>query len=59
MGGLLGSLRGVDAGFYVIFAEKQNKKAVGRNEKQTSHRFILEQDTGLEPAAYCLGSNTE
>nr|DAY19812.1 MAG TPA: hypothetical protein [Bacteriophage sp.] len=26
------------------------------SEIQTLCRFILEQDTGLEPAAYCLGS---
>ena len=26
------------------------------SETQTLCRFILEQDTGLEPAAYCLGT---
>ena len=39
--------------FTSFFEMDTNKKAV----KRTFHRCILEQDTGLEPAAYCLGSS--
>ena len=37
--------------------ETGNKKSGRVSEIQTFCRFILEQDTGLEPAAYCLGSS--
>nr|DAG28886.1 MAG TPA: hypothetical protein [Caudoviricetes sp.] len=41
---------------YVVFRLETEKKSGGISEIQTFCRFILEQDTGLEPAAYCLGS---
>ncbi len=37
--------------------ETDNKKSGRVSKIQTFYRFILEQDTGLEPAAYCLGSS--
>ena len=35
----------------------RQQKSGRASEFQTLCRFILEQDTGLEPAAYCLGSS--
>ena len=35
----------------------RQQKSGRASEIQTLCRFILEQDTGLEPAAYCLGSS--
>lgn len=42
---------------FTSFFEMDKQKSGETNEFQTFHRYILEQDTGLEPAAYCLGSS--
>ena len=42
---------------YVVFRFESKRKAAEFLENETFCRFILEQDTGLEPAAYCLGSS--
>lgn len=43
--------------FTSFFEIYKNKKAVKRTNFERFTAYILEQDTGLEPAAYCLGSS--
>ena len=54
MGGLLGSLRGVDAGFYVIFAENKTKKRWDemKNKRPTALFWSRIRDSNPPPTAW-------
>ena len=43
--------------FTLFFPELKNKKQRQSHQIDAFYRCFMEQDTGLEPAAYCLGSS--